>query len=96
VPHRCQQDLHTQGFSGVPIGKNPEDSNLVSVEAMQWVFLYLSISHIIIILLILTANGYLPGDSGNTVTHNTQNKTTIKRNTAHNTTHNNKHPTHKE
>jgi hypothetical protein len=28
---------------GVPTGKNPEDSNLASVEAMQWVLLYLSI-----------------------------------------------------
>jgi hypothetical protein len=40
----CQQELHTQGFSGVPTGKNPEDSNLASVEEMQWVLLYLSIS----------------------------------------------------
>jgi hypothetical protein len=30
---------------GVPTGKNPEDSNLVSVEAMQWGLLYLSIGH---------------------------------------------------
>jgi hypothetical protein len=30
---------------GVPTGKNPEDSNLASVEAMQWVLLYLSIAH---------------------------------------------------
>jgi hypothetical protein len=22
---RCQQELHTQGFLGVPTGKNPED-----------------------------------------------------------------------
>jgi hypothetical protein len=27
----------------VPTGKNPEDSNPASVEAMQWVLLYLSI-----------------------------------------------------
>jgi hypothetical protein len=45
VPLRCQQELHTQGFSGVPTGKTLEDSNLVSVEAMQWVLLYLSIGH---------------------------------------------------
>jgi hypothetical protein len=30
---------------GVLAGKNPEDSNLASVETMQWVLLYLSISH---------------------------------------------------
>jgi hypothetical protein len=29
----------------VPIGKNPEDSSPASVEAMQWVLLYLSIGH---------------------------------------------------
>jgi hypothetical protein len=34
-----------QGFIGVPVGKNPEDSNLATVEAMQWVLLYLSIRH---------------------------------------------------
>jgi hypothetical protein len=33
------------GFLGVPTGKNPEDSNLASVEAMQWVLLCLSIGH---------------------------------------------------
>jgi hypothetical protein len=48
VPLRCQQELHTQGFLGVPTGKIPEDSNLASVEAMQWVhLLYLSIGHAI-------------------------------------------------
>jgi hypothetical protein len=31
---------------GVPIGKNPEDSNLGNVEAMQWVLLYLFIGHV--------------------------------------------------
>jgi hypothetical protein len=36
---------HAQGFLGVPTGKNPEDSNLASVEAMQWVLLDLSIDH---------------------------------------------------
>jgi hypothetical protein len=30
---------------GVPTRKNPEDSNLVGVEAMQWVLLYLSTGH---------------------------------------------------
>jgi hypothetical protein len=28
-----------------PTGKNPEDSNLASMKAMQWVLLYLYISH---------------------------------------------------
>jgi hypothetical protein len=44
VPLRCQQELHTQGFLAVPTRKTPEDSNLVSVEAMQWALLYLSIA----------------------------------------------------
>jgi hypothetical protein len=39
----CQQALHTQGFLGVPTGKNPEDSNMESMEAMQLVLLCLSI-----------------------------------------------------
>jgi hypothetical protein len=48
---------------------------------------------IIIIIIHLTANGFLPGGSGTTIRHNTQithitqNNTTIKRNTAHKTTH---------
>jgi hypothetical protein len=33
------------GFLGGPTGKNPEDSNLPILEAMQWVLLYLSIGH---------------------------------------------------
>jgi hypothetical protein len=45
VPLCCQQELHSQGFLGVPIGKNPEDSVLASVEAMQWVLLYLSVGN---------------------------------------------------
>jgi hypothetical protein len=47
MPLRCQQVLHMskQEFLGVPTGKDPEDSNLASVEAMQWVLLYLSIGH---------------------------------------------------
>jgi hypothetical protein len=46
-----------------------------------------------LLVFILTANGVLPGGSGNTIRHNTkithitQNNTTIKRNTAHKTTH---------
>jgi hypothetical protein len=36
VPFHCQKELQAQG-------KNPEDSNLASVEAMQWVLLSLSI-----------------------------------------------------
>jgi hypothetical protein len=59
----------------------------VNVEA-------LTVSDIIILLLfILTANGFLPDGSDNTIRHNkqityiTQNNTTIKRNTAHKTTH---------
>jgi hypothetical protein len=35
---------HTS-VSGVPTGKNPEDSNLARVEAMQWVRLYLSMRY---------------------------------------------------
>jgi hypothetical protein len=52
-------------------------------------------------LFILTANGFLPGSSGNTMRHNkqityiTQNNTTIKRNTAHKTTHTIKDTLHK-
>jgi hypothetical protein len=38
-----QQELHTQGYLDVPTGRNPDDSNLARVEAMQWVLLYLSI-----------------------------------------------------
>jgi hypothetical protein len=37
VPLHCQQELHTLGFLDVLTGKNPKDSNLASVEAMQWV-----------------------------------------------------------
>jgi hypothetical protein len=48
---------------------------------------------LLLLLFILTANGFLPGGNGNTIRHNkqithiTQNNTTIKRNTAHKTTH---------
>jgi hypothetical protein len=48
---------------------------------------------LLLLLYILTANGFLPGGTGNTkrhnkqITHITQNSTTIKRNTAHKTTH---------
>jgi hypothetical protein len=42
---RCQEEPHTQGCSGVPTGKNPEDSSQASVEVMQWVLLYLSFGH---------------------------------------------------
>jgi hypothetical protein len=48
---------------------------------------------ILLLLLLLTANGFLSGGSGNTIRHNqqithiTQNNTMIKRNTAHQTTH---------
>jgi hypothetical protein len=48
---------------------------------------------LLLLLFILTANGFLPGGSGYTIrynkqiTHITQNNTTIKRNTAHKTTH---------
>jgi hypothetical protein len=34
-----------KGFLGVPTGKNLEDSNLASVEVMQWGLLCLSIGH---------------------------------------------------
>jgi hypothetical protein len=46
----------------------------------------------IIIIIILTGNGFLPGGSGTTIRHNTrtthikQNNTTLKRNIAHKTT----------
>jgi hypothetical protein len=45
VPLRCQQTLHKQGSLGGPTSKSPEDLNLASVEAMQWVLLYPSIGH---------------------------------------------------
>jgi hypothetical protein len=45
VPLRCQQELRTQGVSGVPTGNYPEDSSQASVEAMQWVLIYQSIGH---------------------------------------------------
>jgi hypothetical protein len=32
-------------YTRVSTGKNPDDSNLQSVEAMQWVLLYISIGH---------------------------------------------------
>jgi hypothetical protein len=58
------------------------------------VSLTLSLQRVIILLLsILTANGFSPGGSDTTIRHNiqtthiTQNNTTIKRNTAHKTTH---------
>jgi hypothetical protein len=37
---RCQKELHIQGYLGVPPSKNPGDSDLASVEAMQWDLLY--------------------------------------------------------
>jgi hypothetical protein len=40
----CQQELHEQGILVVPTGKIPEDSDRASMEAMQWVILYLSIA----------------------------------------------------
>jgi hypothetical protein len=48
---------------------------------------------ILLLLFILTANGFLPGGSRTTIRHNTQitqntqNNTTIKRNTGHKSTH---------
>jgi hypothetical protein len=56
----------------------------------------------IIIIIILTVNGFLPGGSRNTIKHNkhithiTQNNTTIKRNTSHKTTHTIKDTTQNE
>jgi hypothetical protein len=35
----CQLEQHTQSYLGVHTGKNPEESNLASVEAMQWLLL---------------------------------------------------------
>jgi hypothetical protein len=37
--------VHEEGCLGVSARKMSEDSNLARVEAMQWVLLYLSISH---------------------------------------------------
>jgi hypothetical protein len=37
----------------------------------------------LLLLIILTANGFSPGGSGTTIRHNTQNNTTIKRNAVH-------------
>jgi hypothetical protein len=34
-----------KAFFDAPTGKNPEDSKVASVEAMQWILLYLSIHH---------------------------------------------------
>jgi hypothetical protein len=45
VPLRCQQELHAQGTLGVPTGEKLEDSDLASVEVMQWVLLYAIIDH---------------------------------------------------
>jgi hypothetical protein len=51
------------------------------------------LTKLVLLLFILTANGFSPGGSGTTIrhdkqiTHITQNNTTIKRNTAHKTTH---------
>jgi hypothetical protein len=44
MPFCCQQELHTQGFLAVTMSKIPEDSDWASMEAMQWVILYLSIT----------------------------------------------------
>jgi hypothetical protein len=44
VPFCCQQEQHTQGFLDVLTGKIPKDSNLVSIEAMPFLVLYLSIN----------------------------------------------------
>jgi hypothetical protein len=40
-----RRELHTRGSSGAPTGKNPEDSHMVSAQAMQWFFFHLSIGH---------------------------------------------------
>jgi hypothetical protein len=45
VPLSREQELSTWGILGVPTGKHPEDSSQVSVEATQWVLLYLSTGH---------------------------------------------------
>jgi hypothetical protein len=42
--HNATEAAYTRDL-GVPTGKHPEDSNLASVEAMQWVLLHLSIGH---------------------------------------------------
>jgi hypothetical protein len=40
---RSNKELHTQRVSDAPTGNNPQDSNLASVEAMQFVLVYLFI-----------------------------------------------------
>jgi hypothetical protein len=45
VPLGCQQELRTLGGLGVPTGKNPEDSNLVRVEAMRLATNYTSYNY---------------------------------------------------
>jgi hypothetical protein len=40
-----KRSCNAQGFLGFPTAKNAENSNLMSVEAMQWDLLYLSIGH---------------------------------------------------
>jgi hypothetical protein len=42
---KCLSLANTQGYLSFPNGKNPEDSKVASVEAMQWVLLYLSLGH---------------------------------------------------
>jgi hypothetical protein len=42
-----------------------------------------AISLFLLLLFILTANGFVPGGSGTTVGHNTQNNTPHSKNTAH-------------
>jgi hypothetical protein len=45
------------------------------------------VSYILLLLLfILTANGFVPGGSGTTIQHNTQNNTTLKHNSTQNYT----------
>jgi hypothetical protein len=45
MPLHHQQKLHTQGFFGVPTGKNPEDSNVAGKEVTLCFLLYLSTGH---------------------------------------------------
>jgi hypothetical protein len=41
----CELVLNTQGLLSAATGKNPEESNLVSMGATQWVLLSLSICY---------------------------------------------------
>jgi hypothetical protein len=75
---------------GILVAATPSEPNLTPYQ------------FIILLLFIITANGFSLGGSDTTIEHNkqithfTQNNTTIKRNTAHKTTNNKGHTTQNE